>query len=250
MASQSQPSKDDNSQSTQSGTQSTILDFMRLVDEIWQEPQRKRKCTSPEVMKGRNQSRAKSVSGIRTRNKFLPLTQLNDNSDNDITRNSVIRNESAYDKTSSNNNEDAKDTSATRTPKIPPIILQDVSSYSKLVREIAAIIPATAFTATTLCSKAVKISANAVEYYRALVKHFRNTNIFFHTYQLKTNCAFKVVLRGLHHSVKVQEIKDALEEENFSVQNVVNIRHHKTKEQLPCSSSTLNHSWECRKTMN
>ncbi len=147
--------------------------------------------------------------------------QHTDNQDNDTT------------KTSSNDNSDATEAPTTRTPKIPPIILQDVSSYTKLVKELATLLPTTAFTAMTLRSKAVKISTNTAEHYRTLVKHFRNTNIFFHTYQLKTDRAFKVVLRGLHHSVESQEIKSALEEENFTVRNVVNIRHHKTKEQMP-----------------
>lgn len=71
-----------------------------------------------------------------------------------------------------------------------------------------------------------------MESYCKLVKEFRTKGVAFHTYQLKSERSFKLVVRHIHHSVKPEDIKSAIEEEGFKVQNVVNIQHKWTKDPL------------------
>jgi len=58
-------------------------------------------------------------------------------------------------------------------------------------------------------------------------------NAKFHTYQLPEDRAHRVVIRHLHPTTPINVIKEALEEEGFSVRNVTNVLHHTTKNKLP-----------------
>jgi len=54
----------------------------------------------------------------------------------------------------------------------------------------------------------VKISANTIDTYRSLVKHMKEENFVHHTYQIKTERAYRIVIRYLHHSVPLDDIKE------------------------------------------
>ena len=69
--------------------------------------------------------------------------------------------------------------------------------------------------------------------YRKLAKFLKEKNIIHHTYQLKQEIVFRVVIRHLHHSVDIEEVKSELLEKGFEVRNMINIRHKITKEPMP-----------------
>ena len=54
-------------------------------------------------------------------------------------------------------------------------------------------------------------------------------NANFHTYQLKQERPFRVVLRNIHHSVDLDELKFELLKLGHEVTNISNIRHRITK---------------------
>ena len=85
----------------------------------------------------------------------------------------------------------------------------------------------------SMANGAVKVNVSTVEDYRNLVSNLRKQNLVFYTYQLKSERPFKVVIRNLHQSISPDEIKDELTKEGYTVRNVANIRHWKTKIQLP-----------------
>lgn len=64
-------------------------------------------------------------------------------------------------------------------------------------------------------------------------EHFIANNISHYTYQLKSEKAYRVVLRGLHASEDTTEIVRELEHIGHKVRQIVNIRHRSTKEPLP-----------------
>jgi hypothetical protein len=68
--------------------------------------------------------------------------------------------------------------------------------------------------------------------YRSIVKYFREKNALFYTYQLGEDKSFRVVLRGLHHTIEVDTIKNELSEKGFKVRNVTNVLSH-DKVKLP-----------------
>ena len=61
----------------------------------------------------------------------------------------------------------------------------------------------------------------------------KKNNIMYYTYQLKEDKPFRVVIRHLHHSIPMDEIKQALEEIKFKVSSIKNIVHPRTKSPLP-----------------
>ncbi|KAL1129979.1 hypothetical protein AAG570_012923 [Ranatra chinensis] len=67
--------------------------------------------------------------------------------------------------------------------------------------------------------------------YRTAVRYLKSVKIEFHTFQPKEEKPFRVVIRGLHHTVPVELIKSELEELGFKIRNVSNviINRHGTK---------------------
>jgi hypothetical protein len=68
---------------------------------------------------------------------------------------------------------------------------------------------------------------------RCTTKRFQDDKIVHHTYQIREERAYRVVLRNLHHSIPLNEIQAELESHGHKVRNVLNIRHRITKEPLP-----------------
>lgn len=117
--------------------------------------------------------------------------------------------------------------------KPPPIFLQGIIDYSGMINKLAEFIDVNKIATKTLSNDTVKIMVEAPEIFRKLVKDLRTNDITFYTYQLKSERAFKVVIRNLHYSTNVDEIKNALKDAGHEVRNVINIRHWRTKEPLP-----------------
>ncbi len=89
------------------------------------------------------------------------------------------------------------------------------------------------FSAKSLADGLVRINLSTSDDYRKIVSGLRENNIQFYTYQLKNERAFKVVIRNLHHSIDPKDIETELQAKGYSVRNVINILHRKTKEPLP-----------------
>jgi len=60
----------------------------------------------------------------------------------------------------------------------------------------------------------------------------KEENIVHHTYQIKAELAYRIVIRHLHHSVPLEDIKEELHEECHTVRNIMNIKHKQTKDPL------------------
>ena len=70
---------------------------------------------------------------------------------------------------------------------------------------------------------------------QTLIEPWSNTlrkKTFFHTYQLKDERAYRVVLKYLHHTTDIEEIRQDLLEQGHVARNIVNARHRTTKEPL------------------
>jgi len=68
--------------------------------------------------------------------------------------------------------------------------------------------------------------------YRAIVKNFKEKNIYFHTYQLKEERAFRVVLKYLHYTTDTEDVRSELLALGHVVRNITNVKHRQTKEPL------------------
>jgi hypothetical protein len=84
-----------------------------------------------------------------------------------------------------------------------------------------------------LPNETVEINVNTSESYRRLIKRLREDKLVHHTYQIREERAYRVVLPNLHHSIPPNEIQAELETFGYKVRNVLTILHRVTKEPLP-----------------
>nr|CAI5850793.1 unnamed protein product [Callosobruchus analis] len=101
-----------------------------------------------------------------------------------------------------------------------------------MVNKLRGILEDEQYYTKSLADNVVKINCATPESYRKLVREFRQNNIFHHTYQLKEERAYRVVIRYLHHSTKIGDIKDELEKLGHKVRSILNVQHRITKEPL------------------
>jgi hypothetical protein len=78
----------------------------------------------------------------------------------------------------------------------------------------------------------VKILPTNPDSYRKLIKLLKTLNAKFLTYQLKQERPFRVVLRNIHHSANLDELKYELQNLGHEVTKISNIRHRITKNPL------------------
>lgn len=118
-------------------------------------------------------------------------------------------------------------------PRPPPIHIQGVTNFQAMTANLAAVAPKDSYHTKSLANNTVTVYPHSSVTYRSLVTHLRNNNIAFHTYQLKQDRAYRVVLRDIHYSIPTQDIVDELATKGHQVRNITNIRHRVTKEPLP-----------------
>lgn len=75
----------------------------------------------------------------------------------------------------------------------------------------------------------IKILPKCTKTYSVIVQALEQHNISFHTFQLTGNRCFRVVLRGMHHSVSLDDLKVSIESLNHKVIRIHNIRHRESK---------------------
>lgn len=130
-------------------------------------------------------------------------------------------------------NSDMEDETTPREPTPPPIYIPSVKDIKLLLNIIDSNgVNKLDYTYKILNRNQLKLNANSGQTYSAIVKNLRTSNIDFHTFQLKQHRAFRVVLRHIHHSMDVSEIKHELGEKGHKVRNICNILNRLTKEPL------------------
>lgn len=78
-------------------------------------------------------------------------------------------------------------------------------------------------------SNDLKILTKNSDSYRAVIKYLNEKKAEFHTYQLRENKAFRVIVRNIHPSTPLNEVGIAIQEIGFTVRQVANVRHKITK---------------------
>jgi hypothetical protein len=83
-----------------------------------------------------------------------------------------------------------------------------------------------------MADNTIEINCTTPETYRKLVGFLKDNNTVHHTYQLKGERAFRVVIKYLHHSVNTKGIENQLTQIGHKVRNVINGRHRVTTQLL------------------
>ena len=118
-----------------------------------------------------------------------------------------------------------------KTPPPPPIFIDDVIDIQTMTKTIEKDISKEQYK-LKISNNCVKILPTNPDAYRKLIKLLKTLNANFHTYQLKQERPFRVVLRNIHHSVDLDELKCELLNHGHEVTNISNIRHRITKNPL------------------
>ena len=122
-------------------------------------------------------------------------------------------------------------TENTQPPKMhkpPPIFLHGVINYDKMIRSINEVAETEQFYTKSMAN-VIKITCLTPETYRTLIKHFKETDVYYHTYQLKEERAYRVVLKYLHHTTEIEDIRQDLLQQGHVARNIVNAHHRMTK---------------------
>ncbi|XP_012246638.1 uncharacterized protein LOC105681471 [Bombus impatiens] len=88
-------------------------------------------------------------------------------------------------------------------------------------------------TTTNICREQVKIQTNTTESYRKVIKELREKNAIYHTYQLKTERSYKVIIRGLHPKTNTKKLSDELAKIGHQTRTINNMTRYDTKQPLP-----------------
>jgi hypothetical protein len=70
-------------------------------------------------------------------------------------------------------------------PKPPPIYVHGVINYKDTIKSITEVATDEQFYTKTLANNVINLSCSTPTTYRAIVKNFKEKNIYFHTYQIK-----------------------------------------------------------------
>jgi hypothetical protein len=62
----------------------------------------------------------------------------------------------------------------------------------------------------SMSNNVTKLNCTTPDTYRNLIKHFKENGIYYHTYQLQEERAYRVVLKYLHHPTDVEDIRHEL----------------------------------------
>jgi len=96
-------------------------------------------------------------------------------------------------------------------PRPPPRFVYGVKNFKAMLDDLADVAEPDTYRTAALANDTVQISVNTIDTYRSLVKHMKEENIVHHTYQNKTERAYRIVIRHLHHSVPLDDIKEELQ---------------------------------------
>jgi len=77
-----------------------------------------------------------------------------------------------------------------------------------------------------------KLTPKIHKTHRKLIRHLHSEKIVHHTYQMKQNRAYRVVIRNLHYSIPTNEMEEELHKQGHTVRNIFNIRHRINKHPL------------------
>jgi len=124
-------------------------------------------------------------------------------------------------------NEEGEVETTRNTPKAPPIFVSGVQNIQPL-KELLVAVAGDDFELKVLTGNQVKIQPKAADKYKAIIQALAEKHTEFHTYQPKGDRSFRTVLRGMHYSTDISEIKSAIEEHGHAVMNVFNVKQNRT----------------------
>jgi PAX-interacting protein 1 len=120
----------------------------------------------------------------------------------------------------------------TRNHKPPPIFIYGVINYGEMINRIRNIAEDKQYTTKSLINNVIKINGITPKTYRNLIKYFKESNTYYHTYQLKEERTYRIVIKHLFHSTDTEDIRQELLELGHKSRNIINTNHRITQAPL------------------
>lgn len=117
-------------------------------------------------------------------------------------------------------------------PRPPPLYIPNVTNVKDMNRTFSSVIPSTQYTYKALGDSQIRVMVKTITSYRTLVSYLKIKNISFHTFQIKQDRAYRVVIKNLHYSTNTDDIKTFIEKHDHKVRNISNITSNLTKKPL------------------
>lgn len=126
-----------------------------------------------------------------------------------------------------------------KTPKPSPIYVDRVSNIQPLTGLLNDSVEGE-YEIKILKDEEVKILFKTTQAYSTIIKKLQKKGTEFHTHKLKQDRSFRVVLKNIHPSTDVSELKKAIEDLGHQVNNIWSIKGRLTKNPFYCVSLILN----------
>jgi hypothetical protein len=107
-----------------------------------------------------------------------------------------------------------------------------VINYGAMINQIRNIAEDEKCSTKGLSKNVIKINCVTLETYRTFIRYLKENNIYYQTYQLKEERAYRIVIKHLHHSTDMEEIRQELLELGHKARNILNAQNRITKEPL------------------
>ncbi|EDW32766.1 GL18352 [Drosophila persimilis] len=100
--------------------------------------------------------------------------------------------------------------SAVRKIKPPPIFIPDIDNIKGLITAVALVVGNKNFDYKSGRDGCVRINLQDKENFSRLKAYLNENDIKYQTFQAKDERAYRIVMKGLHHSTDISAIKEAL----------------------------------------
>lgn len=114
----------------------------------------------------------------------------------------------------------------------PPIFINLVNDFKSFCSQIKSLTKGEPFTCKS-STNGVKLLTTSPNSYREVIKYLKSNKADYHTYQPKQDRAYRIVIRNLHHTTPLDDIKKELLDLGHIARNVTNVLQYNTKVPLP-----------------
>jgi hypothetical protein len=113
-------------------------------------------------------------------------------------------------------------------PKPPPIFISGLKNIKPLI-ELLNTIAKDKYLVKTLYNNQVTVQPTESSVYTTIVKALIDKNTEFHTYKPRQDRSFRVVLKNIHRSTDLNDIKQDIKDKGHEVMNIWNVKQRGTK---------------------
>lgn len=140
--------------------------------------------------------------------------------------------------TSNKNDQKEEIPAKNNVPKPPPLFVHGVRQIAPLTEKLKETVE-TRFTLKNLNDYRVKIIVENKDDYQSVVKMLTEVHAEYHSFQLKDDKCFRVVMKGVQQSTDKEEITSELKELGHDVVNIAVMKSKRTGLELPMFAISL-----------